>query len=70
MSTEQDTESNSEAELPTVPCSVVWSGRHAFVLEGNPGRPRWMGMDDRGRPQTLTNADLERRGWSRTRRAS
>ncbi|MFL6142638.1 MAG: hypothetical protein ACJ72N_12325 [Labedaea sp.] len=69
MSAEQDTESNSETGLPTVPCSVVWCGRHAFVLEGSAVRPRWMGVDDRGRPQSLTNADLERRGWSRTRRA-
>ena len=68
MSTEQDTESSSETALPTVPCSVVWSGEHAFVLEGSAGRPRWVGVDDRGRPQWLTNADLERRGWSRTRR--
>lgn len=53
-------------ELPTIPCSVVWSRGHAYVLEGN----LWMGMDDRGRPQSLTNADLARRGWSRTRKAS
>jgi len=52
-------------ELPTIPCSVVWSLGHAYVLEGT----YWMGVDDRGRPQSLTNADLERRGWSRTRRA-
>jgi len=52
-------------ELPTTPCSVVWSRGHAYVLEGT----HWMGVDDRGRPQSLTNGDLERRGWSRTRRA-
>ena len=51
-------------ELPTIPCSVVWSRGHAYVLEGR----RWMGVDDRGRSQSLTNTDLERRGWSRTRR--
>jgi hypothetical protein len=52
-------------ELPTTPCSVVWSRGHAYVLEGT----HWMGMDDRGRPQSLTNDDLVRRGWSRSRRA-
>lgn len=57
-----DTEAD---ELPTIPCSVVWSRGHAYVLEGT----HWMGVDDRGRPQSLTNADLEQRGWSRTRRA-
>jgi hypothetical protein len=50
--------------LPTMPTSVVWSRGHAFVLEILPGRARWMGIDDRGRPQSLTADDLERRGWS------
>jgi len=59
------TEDSADAELPTTPCSVVWSKGHAYVLEGN----HWRGVDDRGRPQSLTAADLERRGWSRTRRA-
>ncbi|HEV2779315.1 MAG TPA: hypothetical protein VGX25_07920 [Actinophytocola sp.] len=58
---------NSDGNLPTTPCSVVWSGGHAYVLEGRFGRARWVGVDDRGRPQALTNADLQRRGWSRTR---
>ncbi len=66
--TERDTESTDD--LPTTPCSVVWSKGHAYVLEGLHGRARWVGVDDRGRPLALTNADLERRGWSRTRRAS
>ncbi|ATE56418.1 MULTISPECIES: hypothetical protein [Actinosynnema] len=53
------------AALPTAPCSVVWSKGHAYVLEGF--RARWVGVDDRGRPQALTGAELQRRGWSRTR---
>lgn len=65
-STEDETTGD---ELPTAPCSVVWSRGHAYVLEGNRGRARWMGVDDRGRPVSLTNDDLNRRGWSRTRRA-
>ena len=56
---------NTDTVLPTTPCSVVWSRGHAYVLEG----AHWMGMDDRGRPQSLTNDDLARRGWSRTRGA-
>jgi hypothetical protein len=55
------------AQLPTTPSSVVWSNGHAYVLERMLGRPRWHGMDDRGRPQALSCADLQRRGWSRTR---
>jgi hypothetical protein len=55
------------AALPTRPYSVVWSRGHAYVLEDIFGRARWIGCDDRGRPLALTNADLERRGWSRTR---
>jgi hypothetical protein len=61
-----DAETGSRSQLPTEPCSVVWSMGHAFVLEST----RWVGVDDRGRPQSLTNEDLERRGWSRTRKAS
>ncbi|MFI9010739.1 hypothetical protein ACIGNX_26230 [Actinosynnema sp. NPDC053489] len=53
------------APLPTAPCSVVWSKGHAYVLEGF--RARWVGVDDRGRPQALSGAELQRRGWSRTR---
>jgi hypothetical protein len=55
------------ASLPTTPCSVVWSKGHPFVLEGTHGRARWVGVDDRGRPQRLTGADLQRRGWTSTR---
>lgn len=51
--------------LPTAPCSVVWSKGHAYVLEGF--RARWVGVDDRGRPQALSGDELQRRGWSRTR---
>jgi hypothetical protein len=57
----------SSASLPTTPSSVVWSKGHPFVLEGTHGRARWVGVDDRGRPQRLTGADLQRRGWSATR---
>ena len=59
------TTETADGELPTIPCSVVWSLGHAYVLEGT----HWMGVDDRGRPQSLTNEDMQRRGWSRTRRA-
>ncbi|GAA0536578.1 hypothetical protein [Saccharopolyspora thermophila] len=70
MSTEPDAQ-NAAAEsqtpqLPTTPCSVVWSGGHSFVLEGSAGA-RWAGVDDRGRARFLTDADLHRRGWSLTR---
>ncbi|MBV9844402.1 MAG: hypothetical protein JOZ47_04955 [Kutzneria sp.] len=53
--------------LPTVPCSVVWSRGHAYVLEGIHGRARWVGVDDRGRPRSFTGAELQSRGWTRTR---
>jgi hypothetical protein len=53
--------------LPTAPCSVVWSGGHAYVLEGSHGRARWVGVDDRGRPRFFTGDELQLRGWSRTR---
>ena len=66
--TEKDTEPTDD--LPTTLCSVVWSRGHAYVLEGLHGRAHWVGVDDRGRPLFLTNADLKRRGWSRTRKAS
>ena len=70
MSTREETDTDQFDDPPTVPCSVVWSRGHAFVLEGFHGRSRWVGMDDRGRPEALTNTDLRHRGWSRTRRAS
>jgi len=63
---------NNEAEpsdsnqLPTTPCSVVWSKGHAFVLETALGWARWVGCDDRGRPQVFTRAELQSRGWSLT----
>ncbi|MDI2029469.1 hypothetical protein QFW96_12640 [Saccharopolyspora sp. TS4A08] len=53
-------------DLPTAPCSVVWSGGHSYVREGSAGA-RWAGVDDRGRARFLTDAELRRRGWSRTR---
>ena len=57
--------SAKQHKLPTTPCSVVWSRGHAYVRE-DARRARWVGVDDRGRPQSLTDADLHRRGWSRT----
>jgi hypothetical protein len=56
----------SASSLPTSPCSVVWSRGHAYVLEPVAGRPRWLGVDDKGRPEALSGADLQRRGWTRT----
>lgn len=54
----------SEAEdLPTALYSVVWSHGHAYVLERLSGA-RWAGVDDRGRPCFLTDADLRRRGFT------
>lgn len=50
--------------LPTTPCSVVWSCGHSYVLEGVGGRSLWAGVDDRGRPRFLTDAELRRRGWT------
>jgi hypothetical protein len=79
MSTRTETESEpakqkaarpgsaSPGPLPTAPCSVVWSKGHAYVLEGF--RARWVGVDDRGRPQALSGEQLQRRGWTRTRTA-
>ncbi|AXB43057.1 hypothetical protein [Amycolatopsis albispora] len=46
---------------PTAPCTVVWSLGRPYVLENN---ARWVGTDRRGRPQVLTRAELQRRGWS------
>jgi len=60
-------DADAAGELPTTPCSVVWSGGHSFVLEGVGGRARWAGVDDRGRARFLTDADLQRRGWSHSR---
>lgn len=63
-----DTESPAQTDtaLPTAPCSVVWSRGHAYVLERVHGKPRWLGVDDRGRREELSVADLQRRGWTRT----
>ncbi len=60
--------SPASAELPpTAPCAVVWCSGRPYVLENSAGYTRWMGTDDRGRPEALTSADLQRRGWSHTR---
>jgi hypothetical protein len=48
---------------PTAPGRVVWCRGHAYVRED----ARWVGVDDRGRPRSLTDADLRRHGWSLTR---
>ncbi|WP_158886063.1 hypothetical protein [Amycolatopsis anabasis] len=75
MSTEAESETETPNPTgtagapPTMPCTVVWSRGRPYVLEGGSGRPRWMGTDTRGRPEALTRADLQRRGWS-YRRAS
>jgi hypothetical protein len=57
----------SSATLPTVPCSVVWSGGHAYVLELLHGRSRWVGVDDRGRRVERSAAEMRRVGWSLSR---
>jgi hypothetical protein len=49
--------------LPTSPGRVVWCQGHAFVREN----ASWIGVDDRGRPRSLTDADQHRHGWSLTR---
>ncbi|PRX45150.1 hypothetical protein B0I33_110250 [Prauserella shujinwangii] len=69
MSTETDEDGKTPGEPttsapPTTPCTVVWSQGRPYVLESASGRPRWMGTDNHGRPQQLTGADLQRRGWS------
>lgn len=66
MQTTVDDSGVSTRPLPTLPCSVVWSGGHSYVLEelGGSGMTRWMGLDARGRPLALTANDLQRRGWT------
>ncbi|PWV73838.1 hypothetical protein SAMN05421630_11011 [Prauserella marina] len=68
-STGSTTRTDGVTGPPTTPCTVVWSQGRPFVLESGPGRPRWMGTDNHGRPRALTREDLRRRGWS-YRRAS
>lgn len=63
-----DDPDREHSDLPTAPCSVVWSRGHSYVLESGVGRARWAGVDDRGRARFLTDADLHRRGWSRSPR--
>jgi len=67
MDTDSATKESTGTPLPTIPCSVVWSGRHSYVLENVLGRNRWVGVDDRGRAVALSCADLQRRGWRRAR---
>ena len=59
------TDKRTPAPLPTMPGRVVWCQGHAYVRED----ARWIGVDDRGRPRSLTDADLRSRGWSLTRTA-
>lgn len=64
MSTQPD-EADRGTTLPTQPCSVVWSEGHAYVLERVlGGAARWVGVNDRGRPEALTGTELQRRGWT------
>jgi hypothetical protein len=69
MNTEAVSSTEDPSTPPTVPSSVVWCGGRPYVLEATPGRARWMGTDYRGRPEALSRAELQRRGWSH-RRAS
>ncbi|OQO93813.1 hypothetical protein B1813_04600 [Saccharomonospora piscinae] len=55
---------DAQASPPTTPCTVVWSRGRPYVLESGSGRPRWMGTDHHGRPQSLTGDELRRRGWT------
>jgi hypothetical protein len=66
-STDTPGTARAAATPPTVPSSVVWCGGRPYVLEARPGRARWMGTDERGRPEALSSADLQRRGWSHRR---
>ncbi|GLZ36773.1 hypothetical protein [Actinokineospora sp. NBRC 105648] len=58
---------DAERDLPTAPCSVVWSHGHAFVLEYAGGAGRWVGFDAFGRPKAMSPAALRRQGWSHHR---
>ncbi|WP_407924396.1 hypothetical protein [Actinokineospora pegani] len=62
-STTQTEPPSTQTELPTDPCSVVWSRGRAYVLEP----PVWVGLDSFGRACRLAPADLQRQGWSRHR---
>ncbi|MET9258475.1 hypothetical protein [Amycolatopsis sp. NPDC004079] len=62
-------ETDLPTDPPTEPCSVVWCGGRPYVLEAGAVRPRWVGTDGRGRPETLSTAQLRRRGWSHRRAA-
>jgi hypothetical protein len=71
MGSETDTVEADNADtatarrLPTQPCSVVWSRGHAYVLERRAGgAARWVGVNDRGRPEALTCTEIQRRGWT------
>lgn len=65
MRTATEPQQPQAGELPTTPCSVVWSRGHAYVLEGF--HARWVGRDDRGRPHAISGAEMQRQGWSLTR---
>lgn len=53
------------SSLPTAQGRVVWCQGHVYVRED----ARWVGVDDKGRPRSLTDAELCSRGWSLTRGA-
>jgi hypothetical protein len=61
------TSPDAPSSPPTVPTTVVWCCGRPYVLEASPGRARWMGNDHRGRPEALSSAELQRRGWSHRR---
>ena len=69
MNADAATSTEDPSHPPTVPSTVVWCCGRPYVLEGRAGRARWMGTDYRGRPEALTSAELQRRGWSHRRRA-
>jgi hypothetical protein len=61
----ENRKTTTAAPLPTTQGRVVWCQGRALVRED----ARWVGVDDKGRPRSLTDADLRRRGWSLTRMA-
>ncbi|WP_033287849.1 hypothetical protein [Amycolatopsis jejuensis] len=67
MSTETAPETEDPTIPPTAPSSVVWCCGRPYVLEAGRVRSRWVGTDDRGRPETLSTTQLQRRGWSHRR---
>lgn len=58
------------ADLPTTPCSVIWSDGHPFVLDGEPGISpiiaprRWVGLSVVDQPLVLTADEMRDYGFS------